>query len=511
MQRRQADDNAAEAQIEALVGRAESLRPTQRDTAALLAVEAYRLADTPRTRSALLATFTADPTFYDAHRLEGDVGGAGIVMPDGESAYLVDDKGRLRPYGLDTGSLGDPLPTIGDTAAGGSVLTASADGRWLAQAWRSDLDDGPTTVAVFDTSTGSLRFPPLTVDGAVWSAAFTADASELAVAIGEEARLLVVDSATGGERVSAPGVIVPALGGESVLEPQSGGVGPTPRPPAVALAGDELLLGAADGSLRAFDAMTFELRRRIALAPDTLASIRPLDDGTLLTAGRRGIARVDPGTGRVLWQHDQGLADTGDSASGATCAHLAVIEPQDAFYCANAYGQLAEHDLGSGYAIGSSTPRTATAAPVARRGRHRTGQLRRQRSRRVTLAPRRLGADHPPRRPRIQRMVVQPGRRPPTRRARRGARRLPQPGHRRGVRRCRRPLDGLINADWLDDDTVIGALFNDDGQVETAHIDLHNGDLVADGFVVDPIPKGPGWPPARNECSSSSGTGPMRH
>ena len=53
-----------------------------------------------------------------------------------------------------------------------------------------------------------------------------------------------------------------------------------------------------------------------------------------------------------------------------------------------------------------------------------------------------------------------------------------------------RPLDGLINADWLDDDTVIGALFNDDGQVETAHIDLPNGDLVADGFVVDPIPEG---------------------
>ena len=53
-----------------------------------------------------------------------------------------------------------------------------------------------------------------------------------------------------------------------------------------------------------------------------------------------------------------------------------------------------------------------------------------------------------------------------------------------------RPLDGLINADWLDDDTVIGALINDDGQVETAHIDLPNGDLVADGFVVDPIPDG---------------------
>ena len=378
VQRRQADDNAteaevqaeraetaaAEAQIEALVGRAESLRQTQRDTAALLAVEAYRLADTPRTRSALLATFTDRP---DVLR-RPPPGGRRRRGRHRDARRRVGVRrrrqGRLRPYGLDTGSLGDPLPAIGDMTAGTSVLAASADGRWLAQAWRSDLGDGPTTVGVFDTSTGSLRFPPLAVDGAVWSAAFTPDAAELALAIDEEARLLVVDAATGAERASAPGVTVPALGGEAGLEPQAGGVGPTPRPPAVALAGDELLLGAADGSLRAFDAATFELRRTIALAPDTLASIRPLDDGTLLTAGRRGISRVDPGNGRVLWQHDQGLSDIGDAASGATCAHLAVIEQRGTFYCANAYGRLAEHDLSSGYAIRVLDAQNGNSGPL---------------------------------------------------------------------------------------------------------------------------------------------------
>ena len=55
-----------------------------------------------------------------------------------------------------------------------------------------------------------------------------------------------------------------------------------------------------------------------------------------------------------------------------------------------------------------------------------------------------------------------------------------------------RSLDGLFNADWLDDDTVIGALINGDGEVETAHIDLPDGDLVADGLIVDPIPDGAG-------------------
>ena len=77
------------ASIEALVGRAEAARSTQRDTAALLAVEAYRLADTPRTRSALFGTFTNDIGFLDTHRFDQDFGPAGIVFPDGESAVVV--------------------------------------------------------------------------------------------------------------------------------------------------------------------------------------------------------------------------------------------------------------------------------------------------------------------------------------------------------------------------------------------------------------------------------------
>ena len=507
VQRGQADENAAEAelqaeraetaaaevQIEALVGRAESLRQTQRDTAALLAVEAYRLADTPRTRSALLATFTDQPTFYDAHHLSGSVGGGGIVMPDGESAYVVDDKGRLRPYGLETGSLSDPFPAIGDMTAGNSVLAASADGRWLAQAWRADLRDGPTTVGVFDTSTGSLRFPPIAVDGAVWSAVFTPDAVELALAIDEGARLLVVDSATGVALGSAAGVIVPELPGETGLEPQAGGVGPTPRPPALALAGDELLLGAADGTLRVFDSATFELRRSIALGPDTLASIRPLDDGTVLTAGRRGVTRVDPGADEVLWQHDQGLSDIGDGASGATCAHLAVIEQQDTFYCANAYGRLAEHDLSSGYAIrvldgqnGNSGSLWLASdgtelvsfgdneAVVSRWRLDGSGPITR------LVAPGFRGSSF---NPSGDRLLVGQGR---------PFDGLPSQVIDVETGDVLRSLGGLLNTDWLDDDTVIGAFINSDGEVETAHIDLPDGELVADGFIVDPIPDGAG-------------------
>jgi hypothetical protein len=61
-----ADQAARSAQIEALVGRADSLRNSQRDTAALLAVEAFRLADTARSRSTLLATFTGAAGFLES-------------------------------------------------------------------------------------------------------------------------------------------------------------------------------------------------------------------------------------------------------------------------------------------------------------------------------------------------------------------------------------------------------------------------------------------------------------
>ncbi|MDF2732893.1 MAG: hypothetical protein K0S92_1526, partial [Desertimonas sp.] len=489
VQRRQADDSAAAAQIEALVGRAESLRETQRDTAALLAVEAFRLADTPRSRSALLGTFTDDVRFYDAHRLEGTDAGSGIVMPDGVSAYVVDGTGRVRPYRLDTGSLGNPFQAIGATA-GSSILTSSADGRWLAQAWRSDRDRGPTTVAVFDTRTDSMTFTPAVVDGVVWSVAFTPDATGVALAVGEEARLIVLDSSTGEQQVSVDGVVVPAANGVVGLEPQAGTTGLVRRVPGVAVVGDELLLAAADGSLRVFDAETFELRRTITLPPDTLTSLRPLDDGTLLTAGRGGVARVDLNGGSALWFHPQGISAIGDGASGATCANVAVVERLGTFYCGNAYGRLAEHDLRSGHAIrvldaqngnsgrlwpardGTELVSFGDTEPVVSRWRlDGTGPITH------VIAP---GFRAWSFNPAGDLVLVE-----------RGA--FGGDDYESNVvvvesGDVRHELDGLINPDWVDDDTVGGAIVNLDGKVETAQIDLADNQLLATGFIVDPIP-----------------------
>jgi DNA-binding SARP family transcriptional activator/WD40 repeat protein/tRNA A-37 threonylcarbamoyl transferase component Bud32 len=487
IQRRRADDNARSARIEALVGRTESLRAAQRDAAALLAIEAFRLADTPRTRSALLATFTDQAGFYDAQWLEGEGGGAGIVMPDGTSAYVVDGSARLRPYDLDGGALGTPLPMIGE-ASGSSLLAASLDGRWLLQASRADFDDGPTTVAVFDTRSATLSFPPVVVDGVVWSAAFTPSSTGVALAIGEEARLVVLDGSTGEHVASIAGVQLPERGGEIGMEPQVGTVGPVRRPPGVAVAGDELLLGAADGTLRVFDALTFELRRTLALTADTLTSLRPLDDGTAVTAGRRGVTRIDLARGVVRWHHEQGLSAVGDVASGATCAHLAVIEQRGAFYCGNAYGRLAEHDLDSGFLIRVLDAQNGNSGSLWTRD---DTELISFGDNEPVVSRWRLDGSGP-----ITHLVA-PGFRA-LRFSPSGAQLLVERGsfedgsYDSDVVSVEsgdvvHALDGLINSDWIDDGTVGGAIL-DDGNVVAARIDLDDGNLVTSDIVVDPLP-----------------------
>ena len=345
---------------------------------------------------------------------------------------------------------------------------------------------------MFDTSTGSLRFPPLTVDGAVWSAAFTPDAAELALAIGEEARLLVVDSATGAERASAPGVTVPPLGGEV----RAGAAGRRRRThPAPARRRRSPVTSCCSAQPTARCGRSTP--RRSNCADDRAGAGHA---GVDPSARRRDAAHRRPArhharrsrrTGRVLWQHDQGLADIGDGASGATCAHLAVIEQQGTFYCANAYGRLAEHDLGSGYAIRVLDAQNGNSGPLWPAGDGTelvsfgdneavVSRWRLDGSGPIThlVAPGFRGWSF---NPSGDRLLVEQG----------GA----FDGYPSQVIDVAsgdvvRTLDGLINADWLDDDTVIGALINDDGQVETAHIDLPDGDLVADGFVVDPIPDG---------------------
>ena len=342
-QRGRADDAATAARVEALVGRAESLRATQRDTAALLAVEANRLADTPRTRSALLSTFTNDEGFLDAHRFAADRGGAGIVAPDGESAYLAGPDGHLRPYDLDSGALGAPLPAVGDADDPLPLLAVSPDGTLVAEITRSGAGATSTsTIGVIDTTSRSSTFRPVEVDGRVEAVTFSTAGDRLAVTIGDEAALVVLDATTGIEVASAPGV-EPADPDDVYVRAANLADGLYFAGPAsgIITVGDVYVVGSIDGSVRLFDVETTALRATVTAPHNTVSLLHAAGDGTVVTAGRIGLTRIDLASETVLWHH----------AELEPCRNLTVVATRDTFYCGDPFGRLVERDLATGLPV----------------------------------------------------------------------------------------------------------------------------------------------------------------
>jgi outer membrane protein assembly factor BamB len=183
-----------------------------------------------------------------------------------------------------------------------------------------------TTVGIYDISTGGLRFPPVVVDGGVSSAAFTAGGAVLAVSF-PDVRLIALDAVTGVQVATAPGMPVPNN------EPTGSGL---------LTVGDELLLGSAYyGTVRVFDAFTFELRRTITEPPKTVSRFGDVGDGTIITAGDKGIGRIDLTTGALRWQR----------AGDFMCTELTIVAGRDTFYCGNPFGRLEERDLGTGMVL----------------------------------------------------------------------------------------------------------------------------------------------------------------
>jgi WD40 repeat protein len=463
-ERAAADAAARSAQIEALVGRAESLRVTQRDAAALLAVEAFRLEDNARTRSALLSTFTQDDGFLDAHRFHSDLGGSGIVTPD-DAAYVVDPNGRLRAYDLQTGHRGESFPELLSGAHSFSALDVTRSGDAIAQVAFRVLERASATLGVFETGTRALRFAPVPLMDSVNGVAFTADGKHLAISLGEDGRLLVVDAMTGSTVADVPGI--PALPGDSTF-------------PRLALVGTDLVIASGDGSLRVFDGTSFELRRTIPAPRDPSVVIRDVGDGTAIVAGLQTLARIDIGTAEERWRHP----------APETCVNVTVVASRSTIYCGNPYGRLEERDLTTGLVLreldaqngnsgdlyparqGTELVSFSDNEPVVSRWRlDGSGPLTR------VIAP---GWDAFLFSPDGTKLTVERGVFPA--------------GYESQVvdvetGRVVRDLQGVSPPSWLDDDTIGGAIVNDDGAVELAHVELAGGAVVRDGIVLDRVPE----------------------
>ena len=198
-QRRRADVASRDSAIRALVSNTASMRSARRDLAALLGVEAHRLAPSAATESALLGVFTSLPGIGTTRRFDEAVfvDNEGVVLPDGRTIAGVDVNGNVHLIDVSTGN---DMRQLGDqrTPTANVKLAVSADGHFLAVA---DADagrnSGRTMVNVWDLRTHQGRLVVADLPVAVGSIAISHDGSQVAIGGAADGRIQLRDARTG--------------------------------------------------------------------------------------------------------------------------------------------------------------------------------------------------------------------------------------------------------------------------------------------------------------------------
>ena len=333
---RGADAAAAEtrARLEALAGRSSSLRSTARDVAALLAVEAHRRRADARSWSALLAGFTAAPSFL-GHVHLGSRSVAGAVVPGTSSGVLLHDGQRLELVDLTSGHVRRPLLTLRRAAHSEDLVRVSRDGR-VAAVLTAECGGECASLRVIDLRSGAQVAGPLQVP--LGDLAVSPDGSLVAVSSSAEGSVQV--------RRSTDGVVVATVEGDG---PVAAGRTPFRRPAAAVAFDDEGTLHtfSAAGRLRSVEPSWSGTTRLVQL-PDPGAGLHLEAAGELLVVGGpRGLAAVDRRTGSRRW-----VVDLREGLHPDPCPWLTVAPAPGRLYCGNHYGVIEERDLASGSRTG---------------------------------------------------------------------------------------------------------------------------------------------------------------
>lgn len=481
-QRRTADRRTREARIGALIGHIESIRATQRDTAALLAIEAFRLKDDPATRSALLSTFTSSPGFLDVHRVgDGETGFYGAVLADGEHAFVVGADKQVRPYDLDTGSVGDPFPiAMPPEDVSMTQLVVDRDSRVLAQ-----VEGGPdsggnlsTTIALFDPRTGRALSQPIHLPFPAGTVMYVDDSNEVVASGGRDGTVVALDAASGHELASLPGLAAPDDSGDQW------------RTAGLALLGaHHLAVGSVGDTLRIVDPTSLALiDEPIRVPSDTTTRLFSIDGGrTLLGTGLSGVARIDVASHRTIW-----TVGVGQIAVGA-CTNVTVVEARSRFYCGDGYGRLEERSLDDGSLIrqldaqngsaGSIWPANNATELVGFNDESIVTRWRLDGSGAISrrIDPGLAASQYSPNGQSF--IVYKPA-----------GLFLNQEGVTNAVvvdsatGAVTDELGGMISPFWADDNTIEGATIAADGRTQLAHYDLATHRLINDDFIFDIAP-----------------------
>jgi DNA-binding SARP family transcriptional activator len=338
-QRQTARREERDAALTALTSNSAALRSNRRDLAALLAVEAHRLAPGAATESALFGTFTASPGAVHTVHTAIDTHAIGAVFVGTDSVAVTDDVGAVHLVDLATGQRRqfDALVDEDDiSVATWSTVAGDAQGRYLAALWRP-LRKAPgseySLLTVWDVATGERRFDAVRIPYLVSSMAISEDGATLVVGGGRWGRVQVHDGATGQLLRQIGGLPRP---GDAWLEAATAAVAFTPD--------GDLAIGSLVGPVRIVDPYTGAERRRLNGPQETSNfNIFFTRDGTeMITLGVRGFMRFDVASGEPASPEPHPVP---------YCGTWAYAERIGALLCGDV-GQLAVFDVATGLEVG---------------------------------------------------------------------------------------------------------------------------------------------------------------
>jgi WD40 repeat protein len=341
-QRADARHQATEATIEAIVNRSLALRSTDRDIAALLAVEAYRRwPDDPRVTSALLGTFTTGTGVIGNYYVDDAATLRGAMIPGTTRAVVARD--GTHPVVIDV-STGQVVENIDTPARHGPIqgfgVAVSGDGHRaavLVVVPRSECGtDGGITAqgtcgafVVYDLDTGrAIAGPVVTPDGP-GGIAVSPDGKSIGV-VGDGSGMVMLYDVPSKRTVAVfPGLAVPSSG-------RGWGSGAT----SVTFGQDGLMyVGSAAGPIRAIHPDTGQLVASLdAPAGYSNRHLAVGADGILVAGGTAGLAAFEIGSGRAIWTIDLG------GTSPDPCPWFTASVATQRMYCGSHYGEIEERD-----------------------------------------------------------------------------------------------------------------------------------------------------------------------
>jgi DNA-binding SARP family transcriptional activator/WD40 repeat protein len=291
-QSREASAQGRLASLRALVSDSLALRTSNRDVAALLAVEAHRLDPGVPSEKALFSTFTGAPGLERIGHLGGKGAEPSAFLSDNKTVAFEEGDGAIRlvdtTRGTETAKFAALAPSHGFV-----LSAASSDGRAVAVTWRPVFPDlKEASLAVWDVRTHKRRFFVKGLDLTPGSLAMNADGSLVAIAGGDEGRTQILDGTNG------------RLRREVVALPRPADAHFFVNTVAVAFDGHgRLIVTSQAGPIRWIDPATGNEVKRINGQRETNEGfLWPSPDGrTLITYGWQGIMRYDVASGRAEW------------------------------------------------------------------------------------------------------------------------------------------------------------------------------------------------------------------